>query len=270
MNIVCVGECTIDRYLDLGIAHVGGISLNFAVNARRCGARQVALVSCVGDDAGGRLVLEKLAREQIDASCVARLHGLTASQNIRMAPVGERIFPPGGYQAGVLHEWSLGEVELAFLAGFDVLAVPVFAQIEHITWAALQAPGFGGRRVADFLDGADRGPDLPELDRYFERLDIAFFSGDAAFVEELRPQSRAGRTVIVVTHGAAGSTALIGGEPLTHPAVAVATPIDTTGCGDAFQAAFTVRYLRTGDVRAALEAGAEQAALATRHYGATE
>ena len=35
MRVVGVGDCGVDRYLNLGLDRPGGITLNFAVNARR-------------------------------------------------------------------------------------------------------------------------------------------------------------------------------------------------------------------------------------------
>ncbi len=268
MKLVCVGECTYDQYLDSGFARVGGISLNFAVHARRSGAEQVGLVSCVGDDEGGHAARAVCQREGVDVSHIAWAPGATARQDIRMAAGGERIFPPGGYHPGVLAGWSLTPGDLAYIAGHEVLAVPVFAQIDHIVQAALHAPGFRGVRVADLLDGSDLGSALSAFERYAGLVDIAFVSADEQVAEALRPRSRESRTLFVVTHGAAGSTALVNGEIVRQSAVAVHNPVDTTGCGDAFQAAFTVQYVRTGDVAAALRAGAERAALVLQHYGA--
>ena len=75
MKIVSVGESTIDHYLDLNRSFVGGISLNYAVNAKRCGAKVVSLVSSVGTDKAGQRVLEKLDKEGINASHIAPLAG---------------------------------------------------------------------------------------------------------------------------------------------------------------------------------------------------
>jgi sugar/nucleoside kinase (ribokinase family) len=79
MRVVAVGECTIDRYPALGAERVGGISLNFAVNARREGAERVSLVSATGTDAGAAAVRRKLAAEGIDASHLHVISGPTAS-----------------------------------------------------------------------------------------------------------------------------------------------------------------------------------------------
>jgi fructoselysine 6-kinase len=266
MNIIAVGETTIDRYLDLGRACVGGISLNFAVHARRCGARS-ALISCVGDDTGGPLVRAKLAEEGVDASRVYTLPGATAHQDIRIVGPGERVFPPGGYGAGVLARFRLDADDLAFIRVHDLAAVPFFGQVEHIFRQVLDVPLFQGRRVADLLDAAEYIHGFDRLEPYWPRLDLAFISGDAAAVEALAPCAR--HCPIVVTLGAAGSVALLGGERYYQPALPVATPVDTTGCGDAFAAAFSVAFFTHGNPARALEAGARQAAGVTQHYGAS-
>jgi fructoselysine 6-kinase len=269
MNLVAVGECTIDQYLDLGIETVGGISLNYAVNARRCGATRVGLVTCTGDDPGAELVRAKLARELIEAQHVYRLPGRTATQAIRMAAGGERIFPPGGYHSGVLADFQLTQSDLAYLREFDIVAAPYFLQIEHIFRAAMLDPHSRAWRVADLLDGADCGPALCNIREWLPKLDLVFISGNHDLVEQLCQFELNPTPLLVVTHGAQGSSAIVGADTIFQPALPVANAIDTTGCGDAFQAAFSVEYFHSRDIRAALFAGASQAALVIGQYGAT-
>ena len=107
MKIVSIGEITIDYYLNQNTSLVGGISLNFAVHAKRCGADTVSLVSRIGPDDGGRRVLEKLDQEGVDASHVAVLSGETATCDILINADGERTFPAGGYHLNVLGDHPL-------------------------------------------------------------------------------------------------------------------------------------------------------------------
>jgi fructoselysine 6-kinase len=103
-----------------------------------------------------------------------------------------------------------------------------------------------------------------------KQLDIAFISGNQETIDILHPLSLQMGGIVVVTRGAEGSTALVNGQQFDQPAIQVATTVDTTGCGDAFQAAFTVFYLRHGDIRLALQQGARQAAQVLQHYGASD
>ena len=270
MKIVSVGEITIDHYLNLDRSFAGGISLNFAVNAKRCGAEAVSLVSCVGSDEGGRRVFEKLAREGIDASHVAVLPGETACIDIQVFPQGERLFPAGGFHRNVLLDLRLNESDLAFIGRHDVLAFLYDrSQWESPANRALEALEFDGRRVADFGDWADYAGDYDLLVSALQPLALAFISGNQAAIDYLLPFSRGIDGLIVVTLGAGGSVALVDGSPLFQPAQVVPNPVDSTGCGDAYQAAFTVAYFSTGDVEEALRRGTARAATVLQHYGAT-
>ena len=271
VKIVAVGEVMIDHYLNLNRSFVGGISLNMAVNAKRCGADAVSLVSCVGPDEGGRRVFEKLAQEGIDASHVAVLPGETACIDIQVLPQGERLFPPGSFHRNVLLDLRLSESDLAFIGQHEVL---VFlydrSQPESPANRALETLDFDGKRVADFGDWADYAGDYDLLVSALEPLALSFLSGNQATIDFLLPFSRGLDGLIVVTLGAAGSVALVNGAPLFQPAQVVPNPVDSTGCGDAFQAAFTVAYFTTGDVEQALRQGTARAATVLRHYGATQ
>lgn len=271
MKVVAVGECTVDRYPELGTERVGGISLNFGVNARREGAEQVALLSCTGTDAGAAAVRRKLAAEGVDASHLHVLSGATASQVIRIVAGGERVFPTGGYSPGVLADFRVTAADDALMRTADVVAVPICRELSHLADAVVAARGITGMRVADLLDGGDLGPDLSGIEPLLGVFSLLFVSGSDATVEWLCPLTRDARCVIVVTRGAGGSSALVHGARIDQPAdrVPAAECVDTTGCGDAFQAAFTVEYARRRDVRAALRVGARRAAMVIRHVGAT-
>ena len=249
---------------------VGGISLNFAVNARRSGAGRVALVSCTGNDAAGSAVRKVLANEGVDVTHVHTLTGATATQDIVVSDVGERSFPPGGYRPGVLSTFRLAPSDLDFIGTFDVVVAPYFRQIEHLFHPAMQGAAKSAKRVADLLDGEDLGAGLTGLDALLEVTDLLFISGPKSMADEFVGRSENSRTVLVVTHGAEGSSALSDGRWHFEPAVAVSAEqcIDTTGCGDAFQAAFTVEYFRRGDIADALRAGARRASQVIQHLGA--
>ncbi len=272
MKLAAVGECTRDVYVGRRVATVGGISLNFAVQARHSlgAAGEVALVSCIGTDAAGDAVRDALRGAGVDCSHVHTRPGPTATQHIHLGPGGERHFPEGGYDAGVLSDFRLGRDDLAFITTCDVVMAPYFRQVEHLFHPAIAAARPGACRVADLLDGADLGAELAGIDDLLGRLDLAFISGDETTVSLLVPRSHGGGTLIVITHGAAGSSALVGGRCVSVPAVPVPAEerLDTTGCGDAFQAAFTVEYVTHGDAVAALQAGSRAAAEVIRHIGA--
>jgi fructoselysine 6-kinase len=266
MKIVSVGESTIDRYVDLNRDFVGGISLNFAVHCKRLGTESVSLMSCIGNDQSER-ILNTLRREQIETKHVRIRNGQTATQEIRLALGGERFFPRGGYNGGVLHGYLLDETEVHFLRNFDVVSCALFRQLEPLFWKVTESPSFGWK-VADFSDLADYNYSIQTIEVFAKRVKIAFVSGNNELVEQLRPLSRKAPCLIVVTLGSEGSVALEHGDPIFQPAIKVEKALDSTGCGDAFQAAFTISYWRDRDIRRALESAAKYSASVLQHYGA--
>lgn len=270
MHVAAVGECTVDHYLERGTRCVGGISLNFAVHALRAGATRVSLVSCTGDDEGGAMVRAAAVREGVDITHLASRPGRTASQAIHLAAGGERIFPPGGYDEGVLADFRLDDTALAMLHDADVIAIPYFRQLLPLVAPVIEMRDVHALCVADLLDGADLGEAHEALDSLLDGVDVCFLSATEHAAERLLPRTRGRRSVLVVTHGARGSTALHDGSATCTAAEAVpaAECVDSTGCGDAYQAAFSVSYARDRDITAAMHAGAARAARVIRHLGA--
>lgn len=265
MRLVSVGEVTLDHYLSQAQVSVGGISLNFAIHAKRAGVQNVSLISRVGHE-DAQIVLDTLKQESIDTTFVQVLEGKTASIEIDVLADGDRVFPEGGYRANVLENFRLSHEELRFIQKQDIL-VTYYTGRTNSHFQQLRNLSFSGKRVADFGDWARRKHDLELLLESLEHIDLVFISGNEEAVEALSPYSSKNR-LIIVTLGAAGSVALVAGKLMRQEAQKVKAVVDTTGCGDAFQAAFTVHYFQTGNIRGALAKGALQAARVLKHYGA--
>lgn len=268
MNIVSVGEITVDHYLRQERSLIGGISLNFAVHARRSGAQQVSLVSCVGDGPWGAWIKETLAREQVNSTHVAVKRGRTAEIDIEVYDNADRVFPPGGYRKNVLAELQLTDPVIEFVRQHDLVVTYFDGSGPHALVTQLMgAPTAGLKKVVDFGDWSN-GRIKPVDPSLLNQLDLAFFSGDEEAIETVKTLTHNRRPLVVVSLGAAGSVVLTPSGQIFQAAVPVERPVDSTGCGDAFQAAFTVAYFAGGDLSNALQAGAERASGVLQHLGA--
>ena len=268
MNIVSVGEITVDRYLNQGLSFVGGIGLNFAVQAKRCGAENVSMVSCVGDGPLGARVLATLAKEQVDTTHLSVLAGKTAEIDIEVGKDAERFFPAGGYRANVLKQFHLSGAAKHFICKHDLVITQYDGETaDSLSMQLLQLPTDTLKRALDFGDWS-AGRQKPLSAATLDAIDLAFFSGDDETVKRLEPLAEHAECLIVVTLGAGGSVALTGSESHFQPALEVDRLVDSTGCGDAFQAAFSLSYFHDGTIAAALLRGAEQAAHVLQHFGA--
>jgi fructoselysine 6-kinase len=259
-RLAAVGEIAEDWYLADDDRRPGGISLNFARAAAFAGA-EVTLLSAVGDDEAGARLLRALESTALER-CLRVLPGATACQRIRLAPDGERIFC--GFDAGVLPSYELTSDELARLADFRAVALPFSPESARVMTQCLEARP--APIIADFSQET-----IDELPRWVEThaaaLEIAFVGGSTDLEAPLAQLAKASGRLVVLTAGAAGAFAFSGGARHHQPSLARAV-VDTTGCGDAFQAGFTVAYLASRSITAALHAGAELAARVAARRGA--
>ena len=269
IRVTAVGDCGVDRYLNLGRDRPGGITLNFAANARRLfpASDVVGVVTALGDDREASLVRRAIAHLGLEA-CVADLEGATSIQYIDRHPSGEKIFVR--YEQGVLGRYRLGARERDVIARSDVLMAVVYSQIEGFFDSVMGAPS-PGLRAVDFgdLSGVTGGAGIVE--RYREGFHLGFFglsAGDGALIDELERLARRHRRLLVVTLGAAGSLALGGERRIACPAVGVPRVVDTTGAGDTFAAGFLRAYGTSRNVARSLAQGAEEAAAVVQRVGA--
>jgi fructoselysine 6-kinase len=267
MNIVCIGDCGVDRYVPLGLDRPGGISLNVAVHLRRCLAdARITVVTAVGNDAGADLVAAAIEKARLETR-MCRLEGATPIQYIDLEPTGEKRFIR--YEAGVLQQFRLGPDERALVAAADLLVTTVFAQVEELFDSVMAAP-CAGIRAVDFTDLSDVGDGLGLVSRYIDRFDIGFFgltSGAADLIGGLEDIARAHRRLFVITLGADGGLAICGSERIAFRAQPVSRVVDTTGAGDSFAAGFLAEYCLSRDVGRALARGSVQAAQTIQHIG---
>jgi len=260
-RIAAVGEICEDLYLPDGVARPGGIAANFAFHAGRAGAESL-LIAAVGDDEAGRRLQASLAHAPFDASRVRSSPGLSTSQRLRVER-GERVFC--GYDVGVAATLRLDGQDERVLAGCAVVACS-----DGLPEILERCLALGPRVVCDFSRDTDgNAPGRPDawLASFVDRLAIAFVGGDKSYLAPLEELSRRTSTLIVLTAGADGAFALQSGQRIARTADPVKL-VDTNGCGDAFQGAFTAVWADGASVERALAAGVARAAVVAGAYGA--
>lgn len=267
MNVVCVGDCGIDRYRPSGDCRPGGITLNFAIEARACfaGDHQVAIIAPLGNDAAADIVRQRLQDSGI-ATCFPLLDGGTPVQHIEIDAAGERHFVR--YDEGVLRDFRIDGDLVSRIREADLLVTPVFEQ-NRAMFESVMAVRPRGLTAVDFSDFADH-QDLALVRRLAEGIDVGFFglrADQAGVIDSLREIARASNMLAVVTLGADGSRAFRDDEHFACPAAPVPKVVDTTGAGDAFAAGFLSEYCRSKDVDTSLARGAARAAEAVQRPG---
>ncbi|NLF39478.1 carbohydrate kinase family protein [bacterium] len=261
MKILAMTVCCMDVYPQNNMTCVGGNSVNFATQCMRSGASRAAVLGCVGADAYGAAIRNHLEKHTIDHSHLHTADGATAHNMIYISESGERFFRPDSWCGGVYQTFRLSDADWKFVNAHDLVAMP---SVDPNFPDALSHLAHSGKLVVDFLDRHD----FAMMEVVIPAAALAFISGDSRVVTRLAALSRTTGTPVIVTHGSEGSTALVNGELVRQKAIPVDTVVDTTGCGDAYQAAFVISWFAARDVKAAMAAGAVAAArVLTRHGG---
>ncbi len=259
LRIVAMTVCCMDVYPEENEAYVGGNSINFASGCIRKGIK-ASIVGCVGTDDYGWEIIDTLTKSGIDVSCLHTRIGKTASNRIYISKNGERFFLPDSWDGGVYQTFMLSEEDWAFVFEHDIVAIPANNPNFQTT---LNRLGGSNKLVVDFLDSRD----IQFLESVLPRIALGFISGDREMATRLKPLSKSIAAPIVVTLGADGSITLLNGEEFYQEAVPVKAIVDTTGCGDSYQAAFAVSWWQEHSIPMAMKEGALAAAATLTHMG---
>ncbi len=260
LRIIAMTVCCMDVYPQRNEAYVGGNSINFAAQCVQKGISNTSVLGCIGTDDYGWEIIDILTKSRINVSHLHTRSGKTASNRIYISEKGERFFLPDSWDGGVYQSFMLSEEDWAFVFEHDIVAIP--ANNPNFA-SALDKLGDSKKLVVDFLDSRD----YQAIENALPKIALGFISGDQDMVTRLKPLSETIQTSIIVTSGANGSIALLGGKEFYQTAVPVETIVDTTGCGDSYQAAFTISWWKEHDISRAMKEGAAAAAATLTHMG---
>jgi ribokinase len=263
--IVVLGDLLLDLSLRIAAfpVHAEDMQLVEAIELGPGGATNVAIVASrlglhvgcmgeVGDDLFGRVLLEDLRQEAIDATLVhVNLAGRTPVAGVLVDPLGEPAYLgyPGHLELELLlPEWqtAIGQAEALFADGW----------IDSVGGADLVLEGFHAARAAGVPVFFDPGPGNPRHRRDWLRqaaeLATVVLGTEpqiAALFDGLEAAEAAARLLsghaqlVVIKRGARGCLLLRADQTLEAPAFPVPV-VDATGAGDSLDAALLFGYLR--------------------------
>lgn len=248
MKITALTSFCVDYYPELDRIYVGGNSLNFAYQCKQLGYENISVIGAIGRDSLGKLLKKQLDKLKINRSRLYPIDKPTASNKIYINDKGDRYFKEDSWNGGAFDEFRLSENDWNSLADSNIVAMPAGdPNLKEL----LKRRNENQIIVIDFLDYLGIG----FIEEHIDNIDIIFLSGKEEMLGELENLSSKNEKLIVSTLGAKGSVAFFNNEIYYQKAIEVEKIIDTTGCGDAFQAAFSIEWLKTKDVEKSLKAG---------------
>jgi sugar/nucleoside kinase (ribokinase family) len=290
-DLVVVGDCNPDvlvlgsdvtpefgqreKLVDRMSLEIGGSASITAVAAARLGLR-VALVAAVGRDAAGTFMLDALAKEGVDVSAVAIRDGLATGMTVALSRGGDRAILTA---LGAMDSLTAADIPGSILGR---------ARHVHVSSYFLLAESLGSGLAAVFAHARDAGA-TTSLDTNWdpaerwrdERLSAAIAQTDlllpneaealalsgASSVEEAAFALSAAGPRVAVKLGARG--VLVVGSGFYQVSLPPATPVDTTGAGDCFNAGLIAGLVYGLPMAGAAALGCATGSLSTGALGGT-
>lgn len=280
--IVGVGHCCYDSLCTvedfppedgsthiLQISNQGGGAVGTALAAASKLGMHTEMITDLGDDETGDLILEEFRRQRVGTSTVERIPGGRSSVSYVMVNpnTGSRTkFPYRDSLPPII--WTQERKEL--IADASVLHLDG-TKYEDALNAARLARESG---VTVSLDGCSMQWENEKNLELVSMVDIlimnARYPGRVSGWEDpekaLRYFATLGPRVLVSTQGSSGCIALLGSEIVRFPAFPV-DAIDTTGAGDVFHGAFLAEYLRGASIPDCVRYASAVAAIKCTHIG---
>ena len=244
MRVVGYGDNVVDRYVNKNRMFPGGNCINFAVYAKRAGAES-AYLGAFGEDAEAELIRGALDKLGVSTDyCRAEPGSVTEHCDVELID-GDRVFCGEDERENLHGSLPLGEEELKYLAGFDLIHSGCYAETEDELQKLL---GLGPLVAFDFSE-EDEFRTEKYLNALCPVLDFALFSCEnmtRGEIEKLLSRvSAKGVSYVLATMGMHGQL-LYDGSRFYDGCVKTITPVDTMGAGDSFFTAFMVSMLRKG------------------------
>ena len=248
MKITALTSFCVDFFPQLDKIYAGGNSLNFAAQCKLLGVDNISVIGAIGKDKFGQKVEDLLDQLGIERSRLYKLDHATASNKIFIDEKGDRFFKADSWNGGAFDIFRLSENDWKSIADSNIVAMPAGdPNLKEL----LKRRHENQLIVVDFLDYL--GIDF--IEECIDNIDIVFLSGKEEMIEELQRISLEKGKLIVSTLGEKGSVAIFKEKRYYQSAIEVDEIIDTTGCGDAFQAAFSIEWVKSKDIEKSLKAG---------------
>jgi ribokinase len=255
--------------------HLGGSAANFAVAIARLGISS-GLISKVGTDEAGRFLHDGLEREGVDITHLKREDGATGTIFVIVERSGQRtMLSFRGVNVRLLPE----EIPREYIATTRLLHVSGYSLVHAPQCdAALTAMKYA--KDANVRISLDPSPLVHLAGRKVlaETLGLVDLllpnEAEAKYLSRKKNIRNAGRTllekgasIVAMKLGPKGCLVMDQNDEFRVPAFNVET-IDTTGAGDAYNAAFLAGHLKGWDLKRSAEFANAAAALKTMKGGA--
>jgi sugar/nucleoside kinase (ribokinase family) len=266
-DYLVIGHIAKDLQPDDAPPHPGGTAIYSAITAQRLGLQAAIVTALAPEDS---FLLDAPRDEGIWVYAAPSLHTTTFRNTYDLegrrtqllpahaSPIAPNDIPTGWLAAPMVH---LGPVAQELPAGIAELFPPCLLGVTPQGWMRSWDQSGQVRHSAV--------PINPALYNLPAGAVIVLSMEDIAFDSDTLGQYTALAETVIVTQAAGEALIFRQGQPVGRVPACLATPVDPTGAGDVFAAAFFIRYHETANLTEAVRFAHAAAARAIEAYGTT-
>lgn len=264
-------------YTDAFHHGLGGSAANVSIHAAQLGMDS-AVVAKVGESAFKNMIVQHLAKKTVSTEFLYFDREHLSISSILLTPSGERTIIKYSDPKEHIHlgDHAIDRIKrssIIFMGNLPDISIAERLKLLKAVRSTenLVALNFGTRDCelgVSKLSGLIEAVDVLFLNRF----ELAHLLGTAADKIDLKKDQlkalKVDLKILVVTDGGNGSYAYTSEEMYHQPAEKVKQVIDATGAGDAFTAAFLVKYAEAKDIPKSLESGSKYSSKILSKIGA--
>ena len=253
-KIAAVGFTCIDVYENMNNrCYATGNGVDVVINLSKCGIGS-SVVTAVGDDAYGSLMIDTLGRYKIDYSHVHVKKGESTAVIKMMMNGRDRIH--GERIRGVMDHYDLEADDLEFIHRHDIVHT-------DFSWSVVRRlPEIRKGKTKVFFDFSIKHAH-PDVDSVLSNINWGMFSFEAYTDEVKRFLERGidfGPELLIATFGEDGAVAYDGTRFYRQEICESSGVVNTVGAGDAFASGFLCGVIERRSIEESLYLGARTAA----------
>lgn len=254
-KFAAVGFTCIDLYKNLDFRYPTGNGIDLMFNLMELNANlSASVVTAVGDDENGRLLLDACARRGVDARHVTVVPGGRTALIEMLLNNGDRVHHRA--ERGVMPDYQPSGADMDFIRAQDYIHT-------DLSWRVVDLlPDMRKNGAKIYFDFSKRYQH-PDVDRVLKNIDYGIFSFEEETQEVrellLRGCSLGAKTLIA-TFGEKGSLACADHTFYRQSCVPAARVVNTVGAGDSYGAGFLSGILDGRPVPECMRRGAERSA----------
>jgi ribokinase len=251
----------------------GGKGANQASAAAHLGAT-VEFIAAIGTDDLGDQAFADLEKSGVGLAHVARVDTSTGVAAVLIEDSGENIVIVTPGANGTLRAEDAPAIAATFTHERAVVLACLEVPVEVVTaWSRIAAD-----RGWTFILNPAPAPAAPLPAELLantsiitpNETELAALAQGATPEDAVAALHAAGVPTVIVTRGGDGADVFVDGVELHHQNAYPATPVDTTGAGDAFNGALAASLASGSGIRDAVSIAAAAGALSTRRVGARD